>query len=182
MSYAVQIAKAICYPVLITPPRTSSDDLLKTSDSIVGVPFGTHAEGNPIGATNQCIVEEMMRLHVAFPRLPLITQWEMRDSPLKPQLDLVIGQRWHPHIPTDKFFQELRQRLPKIRAPILVAHQDHIRRCVWVARAQGLYPRVPWLKKMPFDPTSLHAQAHGYWQFFPWERAAVGFFALTGRI
>ena len=187
MNHALQIAKAIYYPLLITPPSPSHRDLLATADSIVGVPFGTHPEGSPLGAPNQSIVEEMLRLHELYPHLPLIAQWEMEDSPLLQvdgglRLDLVIGERWHPHINTYEFFQELRAKRPDLKRPIIVAHQGHMRRCVWVAKRQVFEPRVPRLREMPFDPTSLHWQTHGPMEFFIWERPVVGWFALTGKI
>lgn len=181
--YPMRLAKAAIMPftAFLPTPKQSSIEDLRTADAIVGVPFGTHGKGMPIGNTNAAIAINMILLQNRY-LLPCIAQWEMEDSRLRPDFDLVIGKRWDPHIPTDAFFEELRSKRPDYKRLIIVAHQDHMRRCAMVWKKMGGVPIIPWLIPMPFDPTSLHPQARSRSIFMCYEPLALGYFALTGKI
>src|SRR5258708_29617871 len=82
-----------------SPPPPSSDDDLANAEALVGVPFGSHTRGSPVGMSNAAIAELMTKSY-RMRALPTMTQWEIADAMEYSLVDLVIGPRWSSHITT----------------------------------------------------------------------------------
>lgn len=173
--------KAIFYPLCMLfqyKYHWATDVLLTQADAIVGVPFGGHADGGKIGASNAAIArvmvetlarEEMLReVFDPNPRpLPMAAQWEMMDDDPPPQLDLVIGQRNDYHISTYEFFYQLKTKRPEWKCIVVIAHQDHIWRVKRVANKFGYAVLVPitGIETIPYDPESRQPWCRYKWKF-----------------
>ncbi len=177
----MRLVKAIYYPLCMLFPHKydkATDIKWFEADAIVGIPFGGHADGKEIGASNAAIARVMIRLHESgtmfreiFDKAPkplhMAAQWEMTDADPKPRLDVVIGERNNFHISTFEFFYELSRKRPEWRYLIVIAHPDHIWRVKKVAEKFGFVVLVSMakIKTIPYDLESRQPWCRYKWKF-----------------
>lgn len=171
----VRLFKAVFYPLLLwRKPQVSGVWDFHQAQGIVGIPFGSHEDGDEIGASNLAIVRVMEeakkhedRLRYGDKPMPkMVAQWEMTDADPAPVLDYVIGKRGDYHISTYKFFCELKKKYPEWHTIIVVAHPDHIWRVIRIARKFGFNALVPeGIDTIPYDLESRQPWCRYKWKF-----------------
>lgn len=163
------------------------------AQGIIAIPFGGHADGDPVGVANQGIATLARELALKTD-LPIAGQWEFEDA--KPSLCMrfTYGLRGQHHINTQEILSSLIERTNWGKV-ILVAHPDHMRRCVWVLEKLGVQAIVPEEHRLlRYDPTSRQVWCRQKWLPLPisrnpenwgfwwFERGARMIFALRGWI
>jgi hypothetical protein len=97
------------------------------------------------------------------------TQWEIADVLARHgvQANLITGERWNNHIPSYEFFSSLRSARPDWKKIILIAHPDHLRRCILIAKKLGFEVLVPppedGIKQVRYDPKSSQVWCRSKW-------------------
>lgn len=172
---------------MIIQPKyhTTSHNILILVDAVVGIPFGSHENGDSIGISNTAIIDTMVRVKKAQDSIrnslcegysiPMATQWEMTEADDPPKFDIVIGQVNDDRIYTYQFFYELRKKCPGWRSIIIIAHPDHIWRASRIAKKFGFTTFVPTnsIQKIPYDPESKQPWCRQKWKFPLGIRAAL---------
>lgn len=162
------------------PPPSSPQEIAE-AEAIVGLPFGAHEKDSPANASNEAICTEALGRQREL-GLPLIVQWELAEAlqQQRAEAGLSVGTRWHPHFNTYMFFKELRSRRPGLRKIIVVAHRQHLWRCVLVGERFGFEVRtLQGAAAIPYS-YSRHWWAACPWTFLPYEALVRQYFLARG--
>ena len=152
------------------PVPSPVEDFSKV-DAVIAIPFGSHNESQPVGRSNASIAALLISLHIRF-NLPIGTQWEIAECNQAIPCEVIVGPRFAPHITTPEFFAAIKMARPEWKTIILVAHPDHIQRCVWTAEKMSYKVLIPDVSTIPYDPASSQWWCRGRAVFLFWELAA----------
>lgn len=141
------------------------------ADAVIAIPFGSHNQSQPVGTSNASIATLLASLHTKF-NLPIGTQWEIADGNPATSCEVTVGPRFAPHITTPEFFAAIKKAHPEWKTIILVAHPDHIQRCVWTAEKMSYKVLIPDVSTVPYDLASSQWWCRSRTVFLCWELMA----------
>ena len=161
----------------------SEESALKSADVILGQSFGLRSDGP--GLSNYALAFVVARLAKRY-SLPAVLQWEIADCLPNVHIAGVIRR----HRSEGKYldtYEVLAQSAELCRArgwkrAIVVAHPDHMWRCVQTAKKLGLMALVPPMPEVPYDPASSQSWTRSRARFLPREIIARLLFLLKGWI
>ena len=148
-----------CFFVWEVPPSYS----LRRADVIVAQSFGLPANGlSNVSLAQVC--DDLQSRHY----IPVVSQWEIAD-----QMKTQVVHRIEKHRVPGKYldtYEVISQAWEFCKSQdrtnaVIVAHPDHMWRCVMVAKTLGFYTFVPEVNHIPYDPKSEQ----------PWTRSAARF-------
>lgn len=188
LGYLICIPRAILLALIFWRPRIVIPKDFTKIEAIVGVAMGSCERSGKINKSNYIIATLLVDVLRDNHTLLRVFQWEAATIVRQLYQDynfrlLFMDNGWMPHIETWAFFEKLRAEYPNMKAIMIVAHPDHIRRCCMIARKFGFEPYIaPGIPAIKLHRDSSHWWTRDWIRFFLHERCAIFWYALQGKI
>ena len=164
---------------------SDSEDLLKTSDALIGCSFGKRLN-NDVDKSNEELAYIANEAHEKY-GVPLILQWEIANCIKDISKMNVVREhqkRGNGYLDTYEVITQAKDICKKNgwRRVIILAHPHHCWRCVMTARKLELDTLVVATEKVPYDYLSAQIWTRSAWIFIPRELISRFFYLFTGKI
>jgi hypothetical protein len=157
----------------------------KDAQVIIALSFGQGINNTP-GKSNEVLAQIVADFENKY-ALPIVAQWEIADCiPERIQDVMSFVVREHrqkgQYLDTFEVLAQAKEYCDKFgfRKAIIVAHPDHMPRCVAVAKKIGFDVAIADTKKVPYDPESTQEWARSAEAFLSREEKAVEYYRQKG--